>query len=540
MEVTRRQFLQAGAAAGAFAAGTPALNGSSGFELRRRPTFRWAAQSTDIDAPPIEVHLLNRCTFGARPGDLDHVQSLGLDDWIEEQLNPEGIDDSAVEEALLSLPTLTMHGTRLWTDYQMEQYRVQTELVAATLFRAVMSKRQLFEVMVEFWTDHFTIYHNTGLTAWLKTVDDREVIRRHALGTFRELVHASAKSPAMLVYLDNYVNRRGVPNENYARELMELHTMGVDGGYTEADVLAVARVFTGWTIDVWRGRGRNPGDYVFNSDMHDAGLKTVLGEVITNSGEREGEFVIDMLVDHPATRLFIARKLVRRLVSDNPPDSLVQRVAAAFGRDGDIKAMLGEILRSREFAQSFGQRIRRPFDYWAGAMRVLGAAIQPQTITGRPRAAVADPMVLVQEPQQQTPPRYSPVLLLRMMDHVPFNWLTPDGYPDYGEAWTASSVMLARWNYGLALTENRLNGIQVNLMGTMNGSPEPHTTAGEIVDFWTNYVLHRQVMASDRALLVDFVANGGGDSYVPSGPELTTRVPMLVALLLDGPYFMWR
>ena len=286
------------------------------------------------------------------------------------------------------------------------------ELQQATLLRAAYSERQLYELMVDFWTNHFNIYIGKDSDKWMKTVDDREVIRANALGKFRDMLTASAKSPAMLEYLDNRVSVKGKPNENYAREIMELHTLGVDGGYTYADIQNVARAFTGWTLLPPRRPGDTAGEYLFNARQHDTDEKTVLGVTIPKGGnESDGLKVIEILANHPSTAKFVSKKLVRRFVSDNPPDALVQSVAATYQKtDGDIRQMMGVILHSDEFKNSYGQKVRRPLEFVAASMRALDVKVDAKN-----SEILRGVMVLLGQPL--------------------FQWATPDGYPDYAGAW---------------------------------------------------------------------------------------------------------
>ena len=241
----------------------------------------WSA--TDQSPDPTAI-LLSRASFGPKPGQVEQVRRIGIDQWIEQQLHPETIDDNALERMLAGLPTLTMAIPQLVEQYQPKSKpgprQVVFELQKAALLRAIHSERQLLEVMVDFWTNHFNIFIQKDQCKLLKTIDDREVVRKHALGHFQDLLTASAQSPAMLDYLDNRSNVKGVPNENYARELLELHTLGVDGGYTQEDVLEVARCLTGWT---YRLRGADPG-FVFDRTKLDMGAKMVLGVSIPANG----------------------------------------------------------------------------------------------------------------------------------------------------------------------------------------------------------------------------------------------------------------
>ena len=260
--------------------------------------------------PPLDFDqfaILNRLTFGPRTEERMLVQEIGLEAWIEDQLSSQAPDDFDLDLRLMPFKTLKMQATELvdWSSRLFGEYDRETvpnQLRQATLIRQVYSRRQIEELMVEFWSDHFSMSTDKGEVWFLKTVDDREVIRKHALGNFRDLLHASAHSPAMLVYLDNQVNRKGATNENYARELMELHTLGVHGGYTQRDVMELARCLTGWTVKehFWRG------DFTFKADWHDPGSKQVLGMILPAGGQSEAEKVLDALADHPATARFIA------------------------------------------------------------------------------------------------------------------------------------------------------------------------------------------------------------------------------------------
>ena len=298
--------------------------------------------------------------------------------------------------------------------------------------------------MVDFWTNHLNIYFNKNADAYLKPTDDREVIRPHALGKFRDLLGASAHSPAMMMYLDNKDNVKGKPNENYARELMELHTIGVEGGYTQQDVQEVARAFTGWGLvpgNTKKSAAEQPegaGTFRYAAKRHDSDAKTILGASFpAGGGAKDGERVLDILATHPSAAMFISLKLARRFVSDTPPDSVVAKGAAAFKKsDGDIKATLGAILHSDEFKQSFGQKIKRPFEFVASTLRATNA----ESDCGKPV-----------------------LQFMRQMGQPLFLWAAPNGYPDVQGAWLGASTLLARWNFGAALASNALKGTHAHL-----------------------------------------------------------------------------
>ncbi len=345
MELSRRDLLRL---SGYFAAGA-ALSGCG--PLYRELASLQAAPQGWLPPDPAggsstTFQALSRLTFGPSLEERQHVAEIGLEAWIEEQLAPELLEDTAASLLVRQLGTLSLDANELVAlsdelfDVQDRQ-TVPTQLRQATLLRQVHSRRQLNEVMVEFWTDHFNVSVDKGDCWFLKTVDDREVIRPHALESFRDLLWASAHSPAMLVYLDNQSNRKGAPNENYARELMELHTLGVDGGYGQQDVMELARCLTGWTVKehFWQG------DFSFEDELHDGEPKTVLGMALASGGQDEAEQVLDLLASHPSTARFISTKLARRFVADDPPQSLVKRAAKTFVQtDGDIRAVLRTLL----------------------------------------------------------------------------------------------------------------------------------------------------------------------------------------------------
>ncbi|HKR22702.1 MAG TPA: DUF1800 domain-containing protein [Pyrinomonadaceae bacterium] len=458
------------------------------------------------------VHVLNRLGFGARPGDVQRVKSMGLENYINQQLAPEKISDSMAENKVKELSVLTMTTAELYEKYPqparvigqlqnrgllpkdqenprqneesrkvIQEYykengleqpqRILAELHASRILRAVYSERQLQEVMVDFWTNHFNVFAGKGADRWLLPAYDRDTIRPHAMGKFSTLLQATAQSPAMLFYLDNFQSvtpnanrpraqmlpnapaqqRRGI-NENYARELMELHTLGVDGGYTQKDVQEVARCFTGWTIFQPRGgaagmnalRGeaarRIPGTFFFNARTHDDGEKIVLGQKIAGGGGfNDGLKVLDILARHPSTAKFIATKLVRHFVSDTPPPALVQRVAAAFTKsDGDIRETLKAIFFSNEFnsAEAYRAKVKRPFELVVSAIRTLGADTNGGPGTHRWIERMGEPL---------------------------YGYQTPNGYSDAAESWVNTGGLLERMNFGLALAGNRVQGTRVDL-----------------------------------------------------------------------------
>jgi uncharacterized protein (DUF1800 family) len=509
----------------------------------------------DLPAPDDAaiIHALSRLTFGPRPGDVARVRAVGLERWLESQLEPGRLDDSECIDRLRSLATLTLSTGSLQRAYprpdrrtlemlkagemsrreMMERFppdtrpaRIIAELQAARLVRAVESEQQLQEVMVDFWFNHFNVHAVKGEVRWYVTSYERDVIRPHALGRFPELLRATARHPAMLFYLDNWLStrdgfvvaagpnrgRRAGLNENYARELMELHTLGVDGGYTQRDVTEVARAFTGWTID----RPRDDARFVFRPRMHDPGGKVVLGTRLAPGGQAEGEQVLDLLARHPATARFIATKLVRRFVADEPPPALVERVAATFrATDGDVKQMLRTIVAAPEFRAADARRgkIKKPFEYVASAVRAIGGRVDARGGHALARAAgeIGEPL---------------------------YNAQPPTGYPDRAEAWVNAGALLARMNFALALTQGRLVGVSVDLprlVGESAGAPEG------ALDRLLAVLLHGHATAETRRVLTaqlgdPEIRRQTADDRGPAAPD----VEKLAALVIGSPEFQRR
>jgi uncharacterized protein (DUF1800 family) len=361
--------------------------------------------------------------------------------------------------------------------------------------RQIYSKRQLYEIMVEFWSDHFNIFIEKGNGFYLKTVDDREVIRKHALGSFRDLVCASSHSPAMMIYLDNQANEKSHPNENYARELMELHTLGVNGGYTQKDVMELARCLTGWNVKehFWLG------DFVFKEDLHDMGEKIVLGLSILPSGQAEAEQIIEMLVAHPSTARFISTKLARRFIADVPSSELIEKAAQTFiNTKGDIKSVLRVILfEGLALAQP---KYKRPANFVLSSLRMLNAETDAVAINEH---------------------------LLRM-GQLYFNWPTPDGYPDTSEAWQGN--LLPRWQFAFALIRNELKSTKHNLNSLLNVSSTG--ILQDDVDSITSLLLGASIERSARDGIIDSVRAAGATD------EETLQI--IAASVIASPAFQWR
>jgi uncharacterized protein (DUF1800 family) len=590
------------------------------------------------------LHVLNRLGFGARPGDMERVKAMGLDQYISQQLAPEKINDEGAEARLKNLSTLNMSTAELYEKFpqpgqllrqlerrgelpaglaaarenrgqaqatasatgdaktgntlamngdppvppktQMDnaaannppasgnpldneksrravrQYyaqnglqlpqRITAELQASRILRAVYSERQLQEVMVDFWTNHFNVFAGKGADRWLLISYDRDTIRPNAMGNFADLLLATAQSPAMLFYLDNFQSvspnaptgpgyfgnqrpgaqrnplaqlmrgggqnrqplsmtnnpqqqrpqqraRRGI-NENYARELMELHTLGVDGGYTQKDVQEVARCFTGWTIFAPRGGGaaaqammngpradvlrENAGRFFFNPRVHDDGEKIVLGHKIpAGGGIKDGLTVLDILAHQPATAKFIATKLVRHFVSDNPPPALVDRVTATFLKsNGDIRETLRAIFFSPEFnsPEAYRAKVKRPFELAISAIRTLGGETNGGPGLHQWIARMGEPL---------------------------YGFQTPNGYSDAAESWVNTGGLLERLNFGLTLASNRIPGTRVDLKRFLDSNSSESPDKSQMMERFLSLIVAGDMSAKTKVTLLKQISD---------------------------------
>lgn len=438
------------------------------------------------------VHLAKRLTWGATPQIVRDIETQSIDNWIAQQLDYNSIDNWQTDLRLRRFTTLNLNAPDLLSFGRLPDKKfVADELAAATLIRAIYSPRHLYEMMVYFWTNHFNIYHYKNDTYTLKTIDDREVIRLHALGDFGEMLRASAHSPAMLVYLDNIANEKAHPNENYAREIMELHTLGVNGSYTEQDVLAVARCFTGWSVD---DRGR----FEYKSEWHDEDEKQVLGHTIpANGGKSDGDKVLDILINHPDTAKYIAYKLAQRFVADEPPQTLVNDLASTWHTNtGDIKAMIQRLL-SHDLFWDAEPKFKQPLELAVSALRVTNAIYN-----GRP----------------SLPKR------LVTMGQRPFGHPTPDGYPDVALEWQGD--LASRWNFALDIASNKQDSVNlpVNQWHQLAQQGDMQQLAQAI--------LLRDLLPNEQAAINNAI--GSDTIYHPS------QTQDVLALLLSSPAFQWR
>jgi uncharacterized protein (DUF1800 family) len=493
MTLSRRAFLKLAVLLSASAA----VNGCA-------PAVR--RLTSDLSAMPwsplsaADFTALNRITFGASVEERARLTEIGLANYIEEQLDSASINDLTLNLQLSTFNTLNMAANEIEavTNQLFDGYDRQRpidELRQATFLRQLYSKRQLYEVMVDFWSDHFNIFIEKEPCFYLKTVDDREVIRKHALGNFQDLVWASAHSPAMLVYLDNQANVKGAPNENYARELMELHTLGVQGGYTQNDVMQLARCLTGWSVKehFWLG------DFVFKEDQHEPGVKNVLGFAIRESGQREAEQVIEHLASHPSTAEFISAKLARRFIADDPPQEIIEKAAQTFlATKGDIKSVLRLILlEGLAFAQP---KYKRPLNFVLSALRMLkvetdGAAMQEY---------------------------------LSQMGQLAFNLPTPDGYPDTRNAWQGS--LMPRWRFAFELMNNEIPNTTHNLNAFVKVASRGGLQAD--IDSLAALLFGAPIDRLTRDRMLAAVHSAG------AAEEETLHI--IAASLIASPAFQWR
>ena len=455
----------------------------------------------DADVTPA-ARLLNRAGFGPAPGDLARLATRDARTaWVEEQLKPPTNEEAEPGPLRLRLRGIeATHGASPYELRDMREDEVLEQLQKAAILRAAYSPWQLRERMSDFWTNHFNIYARKVLNTdvgyarthltYYKPFDDARAIRQHALGLFPDLLKASARSPAMLGYLDNNVNRKGVANENYARELMELHTLGVDGGYTQKDVQEVARCLTGWTVE--DGFLKKRGSFKFDPARHDDGEKVVLGQKIAaGGGEEDGLRVLEILAAHPACAHFVARKLVRYVLG-HEDEGWAARTAALYQKTGgSVAAMVHPMLLSPELSEA-PLILKRPFDYLVSAVRAANA----DTDGGK---------------GIQTH--------LKSMGQPLYEWPMPDGYPDTTASWTGS--LLARWNFAFALATGKVPGTAFDVRYLApDGEDAPATES-----------LAGMILARPPDKLADVCSALAGAS---------AALPEQAALLLASPAFQWR
>ncbi len=562
---TRRDFIRGSGAALALGLTACGGVGSSAKADAENNDGTVALNSTpEVGVSPMraassELHLLKRASWGPTPEALLQLSEMGAKAWLDEQLSLPAATDADVEaEVNFRWPTVNYSGCRL--AQLKDDGRVMRELRAATLFRRIFSRRQLHEVMVDFWSDHFTIYHGDGIARHMKTVDDREVIRAHALGNFGEMLRASARSPAMLEFLDNRRSSKKHPNENYARELLELHTLGVDGGYSETDILETARAFTGWTVlrdeqDTLCLANKHHS-FVFNEAQHDQDEKVVLGQRLAGGrGIEDGEEVLEILLAQAATRRFIARKLYRRFVRDTPaPSSFVDRVAAEWGSDGDIAAMLRAVFSSDEFWAAADAKLSRPQENALALVRALAPQMDNNiTLSDVLRAAAIPdlysmsglanidvlpkvdfgmlaPLDVELAPSYEGPNSDS---MISRTGHVPFQWPSPDGYPDSEDYWASVNGLLERWRHSIKVAGQRREEGLSNAAWAADQQQEPAAALQAMRD----KLLMRELDSATEQRLLSAAQMHANGERAASVEQFWRR---LMALLLMSPYALRR
>lgn len=494
---------------------------SAGENNTNTPVDQEQTPTTDALPVPSQAYLmLSRTSFGVTHDDLALVEQMGIDAYLDQQLDPGSMDTSALEnEIAVRFPLTQSSAAELYNGFPDNIGEVAQQMVAATQYRQLFSKRQLYELMVEFWSNHFNIHLLNGLGPTLKPVDDKNVIRPHALGNFRDLLHTSAKSPAMLFYLDNFYNQAEAPNENYARELLELHTLGVDGGYSELDIKQVARCFTGWSL-TFPGQDEPFGEYRYYDFLHDKDAKQVLGLSIAAGGaEEDGEQVLDYLATHPSTAQFISTKLCRYFISDTPSDTLINAVASRFMEtDGDIKSVLRTLFTSAEFLESYDLKFSTPSQYLGRLIRSLNTS----------NAFPSDQGLLFYYAQY-------------LLGQLPFNWATPDGYPQSTSYWSNTGSLLNRWRFSFLSFANQISAFQVftinwaHLIGGAN-------TTSELVTALESRLLCRTMAEEDRQTIMDWLLttlNTTEDGQL-NDDIINAIVPAIAAVMASSVYFQMR
>jgi uncharacterized protein (DUF1800 family) len=514
----RRRLLK-----GAAAAGAAATVAGAGLAAPAR-----AAASTALVSTDPALHLLRRATYGPTPQSIAELRARGPAAWLDRQLNPSAIDDAACDALLRRFEFLAMdipavRAAAAAGRLRKGSYDAMQQLGHAAVARAAWSRRQLFEVMAEFWSNHLAVTCPFG-DAWDSRNDyDRTVVRAHALGRFSEMLRASARHPAMLSYLDNRSSTRTRPNENYARELLELHTVGLV--HSEADVQQAARLLTGLTVD------KSTGRYRYDAAAHAVGPVQVLGFGHANATQAGGEAAVLALLDHlavhPATARRIATKLCVRFVSDEPPAALVDRLAGVYlaGKTA-IAPVLRELFGSAEFAASVGAKIRTPLEDVAATLRVLGIGAEKVDPATNPTGTAGLRALY---------------WTLDTLGHAPLRWSQPDGYPDVAAAWASPAGYLGRWNTHLNLAAGwhpkqltRPASLLKHLVPTL---PATH---GGLVDALATRLVGAPLSAPHRAALTAFSGKQPASPLKATDSAVKGNFPYLVALILDSPYFAVR
>ena len=581
--------------------------------------FKGQLPITELTEDEAIMHAMNRLAYGPRPGDVEYVRKLGLEKWIDQQLQPASLDDSGLEARLQRYPTISMSSKNLLEEFPnadqaakklgitKEQYeeqqkskredalaqvivtgnenldkaqqqlarlqgpnRILAELSMAKVDRAVYSNRQLEAVMEDFWFNHFNVFANKGDDKWLVTSYVRDTIRPHTLGKFDDLLLATAKSPAMLFYLDNFLSadpaavarnqqmkamRQGrfqggfaggstptpgtVPgplanppanganpngatataaknkkdsglNENYGREVMELHTVGVDAGYTQQDVIQMAECLTGWTIH----EPRKDPQFFFDEKIHAQGKKVVMGKTFNYGGERDGEEALKMLAHSSKTANFISSELARHFVADDPPKALVNRMTQTFqSSDGDIRAVLKTMIYSPEFwsKETYRAKVKTPFELVATTARAMNAEVTITLPLTQWVGRMGEPLFLCQP---------------------------PTGYSDKAETWVNAGALLNRLNFALTFAGDRMNGATVDLKAILGDDAlrNPESALAKSVQVF----LDNQIAASTQDTLESRLKDPQILQASLDDPIKEVNQGLIVGLVLGTPEFQRR
>lgn len=507
--------------------------------------------------PSTAVIALNRMAYGPRPGDINNFNTLGSTDdarlaaFVEQQLHPETIDDSVCEGIINAQGFISLNKSlaQLWADHVRAENNSYSnrilpaqETEKALFLRAIYSERQLQQVLTEHWFNHFNIYGWDSWTAPVMVHYERDVIRANVLGNFRKMLGDVAKSPAMLYYLDNQSNSGGNPNENYARELFELHAMGAenymgvvpliinaDGSYThpapkdsngkpllyvDADVYGATTCFTGWRIDEETGR------FEFDDSAHFPYQKVVLGRLIPEAqGIRDGEDVLDLVANHPGTAHYLCGKLCRRLVSDQPSETLIQQAADVFlanvNAPDQLRKVTETILLSNEFRNSWAQKIKRPFEFTVSMLRASQANFVPDSRFFYYYDSTGQPL---------------------------FSWGPPNGYPDDKETWSSTMPMLQRWRlvHNLIGWEIGGDGEDKDELRLQFTTPVTIKTPNAVVTYWAKRILGYPLPVEEHQYVTAFLASGRNPDFDLPDAQLTERLSPTISLIFMSPSFQWR
>ena len=483
------------------------------------------------------LHVVHRLSYGPSPSLVAEVTAIGPGIWIDQQLNPAAVDDHVCDGYLTRYPRLK------WTIPQVRAayaagggWEMMEMLGSAHLLRAAWSKRQLFEVMVDFWSNHLNVSLNNG-DVWDSRHDyDRNVIRKYTFGKYSDLLWASVNHPAMMRYLNNADSTKDSPNENYGRELLELHTVGVDGGYNEVDMHTSALVLTGFGVhDVWRpaNQVQDPknGLFEFFPDDHWTGPVTVMGWSSPNQtgvgGYAVAQSYVSYLAHHPATALRLATKLVRRFVSDDPIPILANYLAKIYlANDTAILPVLKALFASRQFRSPSTMKVKRPMEDLVSSLRALSILPDPGTGTDGLLALWWESDTL---------------------GHQPMTWAQPDGFPDVATSWQSTNGTLERWNLHMALAgqwwpvsnDPKNPMLQAPLLKTYLPSPLP-ATHGALIDALAQRVLFQPVSATGRDAICTFLGKTAASPLKAGDPAVSYKLAYVIALLLDSVHHAMR